>query len=248
MQSSMEGLKKLVPARLKRLLKRLVDPRLQDANRYVGTDEVSGQLQLELLKREGCKPGSKVLEIGCGNLHAGILVIQYLERGNYVGVDPNKWLREDAMKSGSVRRCVKEKRARFLSVSNFDASELGVKFDFALSHSVLSHCAHWQLGVFLRNVGKVLSPGGRILASVRLAEGNVHGSSGTPDREDSRHERWQYPGVSWFKLSTIAQAAGEVGLTVVHVPEYTEFYTRIRPKECHDWVVFSVKSDAALHA
>ena len=182
-----------------------------------------------------------MLEIGCGNLHAGILLIQYLEKGSYVGVDPNKWLRQTAMKNRRVRQLVKEKQARFLGVDDFDASELGIKFDFALSHSVLSHCAHWQLEIFLRNLGRVLAPGGRILASIRLAEGNAHGSSGTPDKEDSRDENWQYPGVSWFKLSTVAKTTEEQGLTAVHVPEYTEFYTKTRPNEYHDWLVFSWK-------
>jgi hypothetical protein len=45
-------------------------------------------------------------------------------------------------------------------VDDFDASELGIEFDLVLSHSVLSRCAYWQLEIFLRNVGKVLAPGG----------------------------------------------------------------------------------------
>src|SRR5712691_9398681 len=143
-----DRLKDVARPTIKRLLKPLLRPGIEDADRYVFTDDVSGQLQLELLKRQGCKPDSKVLEVGCGNLHAGIQLIQYLEVGNYVGVDPNKWLRETAMKQRRVRQLVKDKQARFLSVDNFDASALGIKFDFVLSHSVLSHCAHWQLEVY----------------------------------------------------------------------------------------------------
>jgi cyclopropane fatty-acyl-phospholipid synthase-like methyltransferase len=215
---------------------------LGDAKQYVGTDQVSGQIQFELLKREGCVPASRVLELGCGCLNAGIPLIRYLEKGNYVGVDPNEWLREAAMEKHHVRQLVKEKQARFLSVDNFDASEFGIKFDLVLSHSVLSHCAHWQLEQFLRNVANVLAPRGRILASIRLAEGNAYGSYGTPDKEDSMDEEWQYPGVSWFKLSTVMKTADKQGLTAVHVPEYTEFYTKTRPREFHDWIVFSWKA------
>jgi len=170
------------------------------------------------------------------------LLLEYVEEGNYVGIDPNEWLRREAMRDRRVRELVKKNNARFLSVDDFDASSLGVQFDYVLSHSVLSHCAHWQLEVFLRNVGKVLAPRGRILASIRLAEGNAYGSAGTPDKEDSRHEKWEYPGVSWFKLSTVARTAEGQGLTSTYVPEYTEFYTRTRPLECHDWFVFSRRS------
>lgn len=208
-----------------------------DARSYVGTNEISGQLQLELLKREGCKPDSTVLEIGCGSLHAAVPLVEYLEAGRYVGIDPNSWLREAAMQDDRVRQLMERKQARFLSASDFDASSTHLRFDFVLSHSVLSHAAYWQLGLFLQNTVKVLAPAGRILASIRLAEGNAYGSTGTPDHEDSKHETWQYPGVSWFKLATVEAAATKYGLSVRHVPEYTEFYTRARPEEYHDWLV-----------
>ena len=242
----------LLPPAIKRAVKPLLpqvlarqglvrEKGLEDPDRYVGTDEVSGELQLELLKREGCKPDSKVLEIGCGNLHAGMPLIKYLMKGCYVGVDPNKWLRRQTMKAPRVRELVNEKHARFLSVDDFDASRLGIKFDFVLSHSILSHAAHWQLEQYLGNAAKVLAPAGRILASIILAEGNVHGSSGTPAKEDSMDEAWVYPGISWFKLATVLATAGRCGLTAVHKPEYTEFYVKRRPAEFHDWIVFSWK-------
>lgn len=220
-------------------IRRLCGLRLTDAKRYVGTDEVSGQLQIELLKREGCVPTSKVLEVGCGCLNMGIQLIRYLEKGNYVGIDPNEWLRETALKAHNVRQLVEEKQAKFLSVDDFDASKLGLKFDYIFSHSVLSHCAHWQLEQFLRNTAKVLAPDGRILASIRLAEGNGYGSPGAFNKNDSMHEEWQYPSVSWFKLSTVVETAEKQGLMAVHIPEYTELYTKTRPSECHDWIVFT---------
>src|SRR5271165_3310432 len=96
-----DRLKQLVPLTIKELVRPHL-PRVLRAKSYVGTTKVSGQLQFELLKREGCRPNSKVLDIGCGCLHAGIPLIQYLEKGNYVGVDPNEWLRLTAMKSRRV--------------------------------------------------------------------------------------------------------------------------------------------------
>jgi cyclopropane fatty-acyl-phospholipid synthase-like methyltransferase len=232
-------LKHLTPRPIIRFLKQILPGK---EKRYVGTTEVSGELQFELLKREGCTPDSKVLELGCGHLHAGVPLMRYLKKGNYVGVDPNEWLRQHAMKKHHVRQLVEEKQARFLSVDTFDASSLAIKFDFILSHSVLSHCAHWQLEQFIRNSSKVLAPGGKILASIRLAEGNAFGSPGTPDKEDSMDKEWVYPGASWFKLSTVETTAESLGLTVNCVPAYTEFYTKVRPTEYHDWLVFCWKA------
>lgn len=222
----------------KRFLQRIGLKKRNEAQEYVGTDAVSGELQLELLKREGCEPDSKVLEVGCGHLHLGIPLMQYLGRSKYVGIDPNEWLRQDAMKDDRIRQLVAEKDARFLSSETFDASELGIQFDFIFSHSVLSHGAHWQLGQFLENAAKVLAPDGRILSSIRLAEGNDYGSEGSPDKKDSMDEEWVYPGNSYFTLETVTKAAEQLGLSTIYKPEYTEFYTQTRPKEFHDWVVF----------
>ena len=241
-QAAPNRLGKLRSSVSKRFFRLLGWRRLEEAKLFVGTDETSGQLQFELLKREGCVPSSRVLEVGCGCLHAGVPLIRYLESGHYAGIDPNEWLRQKTLKNREIRRLVEAKHARFLSVDDFDAGSLGIKFDFVLSHSVLSHCAHFQLEQFLRNVAAVLAPGGRILASIRLAEGNAFGSKGTPDRLDSMDRQWVYPGVSWFRLTTVQKTADAIGLTAALIPEYTEFYTRTRRHEFHDWMVFTRKT------
>jgi SAM-dependent methyltransferase len=232
---------------LARKIRRVVEGRdrsaLREARRYVATDEESGRRQLALLQREGCRPSSRVLEVGCGALHAGIPTIEYLDPGNWVGIDPNGWLIDAALTSPGNRQLVEAKRATFLNVDDFDASSLGRSFDHVLSHSVLSHAAHWQLPLFLHNVVKVLAPAGRIIASIRLAEGNAFGSIGSPDGRDSHDESWVYPGVSWFTFATVEREARSEGLEVSLKPEYTEVYIAGRNRERHDWLVFSRTSD-----
>lgn len=171
--------------------------------------------------------------------------MQFLERGAFVGVDPNAWLIKDAIQKPELQRLVAEKQPEFLFRDDFDAGSLNRKFDFVLSHSVLSHAAHWQLEQFLRNTAGVLAPGGRIVASIRLAEGNAVGSAGSPNHEDSMDEQWVYPGVSYFKLATVNAVADRVGLVARNAPEHTAFYTRTRPREYHDWMVFSHKEGQA---
>ena len=211
--------------------------RVDAASRYVATSRTSGELQLELLKREGCRPESSVLEVGCGCLNAGVPVMAYLDRGRYVGIEPNRWLLDTAFSDWRVRLLAVRKRPTFLERDDFDASVLGRAFDYVLSHSVLSHCAHRQLEQFLANTARVLAPAGRIVASIRLAEGNDYGSSGTPDGRDSMHEEWQYPGVSWFARATVEETAARHGLAVTVKPEYTELFVSRRPHEIHDWLV-----------
>ena len=178
-----------------------------------------------------------MLEVGCGALSAGVPVMRHLRRAHYVGIEPNRWLVDAALSEWRVRLLVARKRPTFLERSDFDASGLGRTFDYVLAHSILSHCAHAQLEEFIRNVSRVLRPGGGVLASIRLAEGNPYGSSGSPDGNDSLDEEWQYPGVSWFRLDTVERTAAAHGLNVELKPEYTERFIRRRPKEIHDWLV-----------
>lgn len=221
---------------LKRRIKALL--RRRNPVEYVGTTKISGEVQFELLKKEGLLPGSSVLEIGCGHLHAAIPVVKYLKANNYVGIDPNIWLRKSALKDAAVTNLMKEKKATFLSVKDFDAGKTQRVFDYIFSHSILSHAADWQLGLFLQNTKKVLAPGGRILSSIRLAEGNNYGSTGSPNKDDSKDSEWVYPGVSWFTLATVQREASKVGLQVKVKPEYTEYYIQTKPNEVHDWLVF----------
>jgi SAM-dependent methyltransferase len=218
---------------------------LARARRYVATSEESGLLQLELLRKEGCLPSSSVLEVGCGCLNAGVPVMRYLDPVNYVGIEPNQWLLDAAMTRRSTRRLIADRQPTFLRGTDFDATELGRTFDYVLSHSVLSHCAHHQLDQFVGNVERVLATEGRIVASVRLAEGNAYGSTGTADCRDSMHEEWQYQDVSWFSLSTVAEAASRRGLIVIYKPEYTGFFVSQGLGDVHDWLVFTRPGSAS---
>ena len=209
-----------------------------NAKQYVGTTELSGQLQFELLEKEGLTPSAKVLDVGSGALHAGFILAKYLEPGNYVSIEPNQWLTEEALKESEVKEEMEKKKALFLKVTDFDGSSLGL-FDFVLAHSVLSHAAYYQLEQFLRNTSKALTPKGKILASLRLAEGNEWGSQGSSDKKDTRNQEWQYPNNSFFALMTVMEAARICGLQAEHKPEFTKFYTTRRPTEFHDWFVFT---------
>lgn len=214
---------------------------LKAAQEYVGTDEVSGVLQYEILTREGLGQAHHVLEVGCGCLSAGLLLIRWLVPDRYVGIDPNTWLREVVLRSDSAKAMVELKRPVFLDVLDFDASSLDRKFDLVLSHSILSHAAQHQLREFLLNTSKVLAPGGKIVASIRLAEGNALGSPGSEDGSDTCSSEWAYPGGVYFSRATIETTASELGLDAAHRPEHTEFYVKERPAEYHDWFVFTKK-------
>jgi hypothetical protein len=48
-----------------------------------------GLFQLHLLQARGLRRDSRLLDIGCGPLRAGVHFIHFLEPGNYCGIDYN---------------------------------------------------------------------------------------------------------------------------------------------------------------
>jgi SAM-dependent methyltransferase len=190
-----------------------------------------GALQLELLKRNGCRPQHNVLEIGCGCLVAWRPILQFLEPGRYVGIEPNEWLIEAALEGlPDIGALIGEKHPIFLSNSDFDAREAGVIFDFVISHSVLSHAAHWQCPQFFEGIKTVLAPSGVAIASLRFYDQD-HRLMG-----DSESPEWVYPEVSYFAWETIQKFAAEHGLRVEWRQDYRDFFTAEAPTNYHDWI------------
>lgn len=206
-----------------------------DATGYVCTLPEEGKSQLEILISLGCKPHHRVLEIGCGALVAGFPIMQYLDAGNYTGIDPNKWLIESTLKLPEVTAVVVEKRPKFFPRADFRTG-VDAKFDFIISHSILSHASSDQLTDFLVATAQQLTEGGVLAASIRLAEGNDVGSPGSA-RHGASFSEWQYPGVSWFKQADVLERARHLALSATVSPELTRTVLNGNPKAVHDWIV-----------
>ena len=124
------------------------------------------------------------------------------------------FLRVQLARSGSV----------FLNNVNFDASSLGRKFSFVISHSILSHAAAWQLEQYFENTAAVLERGGVSLASLIMGE------------TDSNSAHWIYPGGTQFTAETIQRAAERVGVEIERMPWYTVMLRALTKHETHDWL------------
>ena len=208
--------------------------KLEKARQYVGAwseAQAIGQGQLELLKMDGCTPASHVLEIGCGCLVAGLPIIKYLQADRYVGIEPNTWL-IDAVTKGDKEAglLVREKRPIFLDNTDFDGSPSGRVADYVISHSILSHAAHWQYPLFLKSIKKCLAPHGVVLCSIRFF------NDGGELMGDSNDAEWVYPGVSFFSWETVQRVAAEQGFRVEWRKDYKAFFVTRYPRHVHEWL------------
>jgi SAM-dependent methyltransferase len=133
-----------------------------------------GQMQADYLLEHGLKPEDRLLEIGCGNLRAGWRFIDYLDPGNYYGVDisPDILL---AAQETLVRQGLCEKLPHLTLVGDLKLRFLPSDyFSVAHAHSVFSHSPIEVIDECLANVGRVLRPGGFFDFTFDRTEGPEH--------------------------------------------------------------------------
>lgn len=119
-----------------------------------------GQMQFDYLLDHGVSPGMRVLEIGCGNLRAGRLLIDHLETGNYYGIDISPDILMAALDTISEFG-LQAKLPRLALVHNLKLDFLPPgTFDVVHAHSVFSHCPIEVIDQCLRNVGRIMAPAG----------------------------------------------------------------------------------------
>ena len=119
-----------------------------------------GQLQFDYLVSHGLKPDMRMLEIGCGNLRAGRLFIDYLDPGNYYGVDisPDILL---AAQDTVTRYQLQPKLPYLALVADLRLQFLpDAAFDVVHAHSVFSHSPIEVIEECLASAGRVMAPGG----------------------------------------------------------------------------------------
>ena len=133
-----------------------------------------GQMQFDYLARHGLEPTDRMLEIGCGNLRAGRLFIDYLDPGNYHGID----ISPDILLAG--QRTIAEfglqaKVPHLTLVSDLTFGFLpSSSFTVVHAHSVFSHSPIEVIGERLAHVGRVMTPGAIFDFTFDRTEGAEH--------------------------------------------------------------------------
>ena len=116
-----------------------------------GQYDVIGAAQFALLYALGLREHHRLLDVGCGSLRAGRMLIAYLEPGKYFGVEPNSWLVDEAVKNQVGRDLIDIKSPTFRATDRFDFSGLG-EFDFVLAQGIATNAGPTLVPVILRAV------------------------------------------------------------------------------------------------
>ena len=153
---------------------------------YVGPPEdydLIAAMTFNLLTTLGLRQHHSLLDIGCGSLRIGRLLIPYLNRGKYFAVEPNEWLVEEGIRRELGETLVQIKRPIFFFSDSPDTIvQAKVAFDFAVAQSIFSHCGLDLIKGWLSAISRSLAQNGALVATFLISE------------EDSAQTGWIYPG------------------------------------------------------
>lgn len=187
---------------------------------YVGPPDqydFMGATQFRLLTSFGLREHHKTLDVGCGSLRLGRLLLPYLGTGNYFGIEPNDWLIKDAITKEIGVNQIELKKPIFDYNSNFTIP-FNNEFDFIIAQSIFSHTGVSLFESAMRNISKALKYNGFFFATFYQNEAEAYDTS------------WYYPGCVGIKHKTIMRIARDNDL---HCRKLKWFHPR------QTWYVFS---------
>lgn len=173
-------------------------PGSQHYRAYVGPPEdydLVSAMVFNLLTSIGLRQHHRVLDVGCGSLRAGRLLIPYLNPKNYFGVEPNKWLVKDGIANEIGGSLVRIKKPQFSFNDSMEGFGERLHIDYAVAQSIFSHCGRELISQWLSQISYHLKDDGVLVATFLVGEEDYEGCG------------WVYPGCVKHKPETMARIA-----------------------------------------
>jgi len=185
--------------------------------------DLIGGHQFCIMYKLGLREEHKLLDFGCGSLRGGRLFIIYLNPGNYYGVEPNTDLIDAGIKQELGESAIKLKNPTFFDFDDFNMSGIGVKFDFIIAQSVLSHAGNDLFEKAIKEAARSLRPGGTFAAS--FFEGPLRYQSG-----------WLGHGISQYPISHVRSLGTKYGMNMRLLKDICPGFTHPNGQR---WAVFT---------
>lgn len=170
---------------------------------YVGPPadyDLVSAMTFGLLTACGLRQHHTLLDVGCGSLRLGRLLIPYLNPAKYIGLEPNKWLIDDGLRYEVGASLADIRQPQFIYDTSLASLSPETRIDYAVAQSIFSHTAPDLLAQWVREISGFLSPAGILLATV------------IPGESDFTGEGWIYPECVEYRIESVAAVAAEHGL------------------------------------
>lgn len=166
-----------------------------------------GKLQFDYLTGHGLQPGDRMLEIGCGNLRAGRLFIDYLDPGHYYGIDISPDILVAAQQT-IAEYGLQGKLPHLSVVADLRLEFLpSDRFTVVHAHSVFSHSPIDVIDECLAHVGRVMTRDGIFDFTFDRTDGTEHQVL----REDF-----------YYRTETLLELAAKHGLDAQFMADWEE--------------------------
>lgn len=179
-----------------------LEPGADHYRAFVGPPEdydLVSAMTFGLLTVLGLRQHHALLDIGCGSLRVGRLLIPYLNRGRYTGFEPHQWLVEEGIANECGSEQVAIKQPRFIFDADPHCLDSSTQFDFALAQSIFSHADLELIATWLGVLAERLKRDGALVATF-IESDEDHATSG-----------WVYPECVAYRRETMADLARDHG-------------------------------------
>mmetsp|Transcript_26276 Transcript_26276/g.47904 ORF Transcript_26276/g.47904 Transcript_26276/m.47904 type:complete len:401 (+) Transcript_26276:114-1316(+) len=136
---------------------------------YVGQAHTYGRTgasHFGLVTQAGLSEEHRFLDIGCGSLRLGRMLIPFLNHGSYFCMEPNPWLYQAALRYELSSHIIHLKAPTFINwVTDFKLPEEYGQMDVLFANSIFSHTAQDLLSTALTNLSGAMHSGSMLFAS-----------------------------------------------------------------------------------
>lgn len=179
---------------------------LPDYQRHAGSNwDFGAATQFALLFFLGLRQDQYLLDVGCGSLRVGRLLMVYLLPGHYYGIEPHQWTIDVMLEEELGREVLQKRQPHLFNDAGFNLSAFGREFDFILAHSIFTHATQGQIRKCLSEAAKVLKPEG-VFAATYGAGGN-----------DYAGNEWAWPNCISYQPVTMLRFVESAGLAAKHL-------------------------------
>jgi len=161
--------------------------------------DYSAGLQFSILFNLGLCANHKLLDFGCGSLRVGRFLIQYLNTGNYYGIEPREDLVAEGIKGNHLQELVNHKKPHLRISGDCNMAAFNIIFDYILAYSIFTHMPIVQIRASLKSAYNAMDTNTIFLAT--YFEGKV----------DNELKDWNPTGI-YYKRDTMSRLIQENNL------------------------------------